>query len=1384
MCPGIGGGADCRIFVGVIYWQLLAMTLSVSHLPVSCVAWRLRAASVFRLAAAAVLLFAAGPLSALTFRHWSSADGLPDDCVRSLSLSADGRLWLRTPAGLCLFDGARFRSFTLDVRRVYRWATATGNVYRDYIDSSGRLWLKSPGYLAVFDTRTERYVDDIGRLLDSMGLGSRVDDLFFDGSGNVLYCVHGGDMRYWSASRRQLLTLKGSRGYRPAEMATVGGVCHILCSGGRLLRWNVASRSFVAADTSLVGRVSPWAVRQRLCVSADGALWLSIPDAVMRRDPSTGLWRRLWEAGPGDGVVTDLVVDAAGVAWFSSSVSGLHRVDGRSLSAERVDVALPEGGAVGDPVQCLLATADGGLWTGHLSQGVCLAHPRMFPFRHECARLGSVRQVLEEADGTLLIATQSAGVVRFNPSTGSYARAFDWLPDGAEAMCLYRDTRHRLWVGTYRSGFYVADGGRVTRYDDMFPAHSATDHIARAVCDDGLGHIFVSVGYAGVGLLDEATGRVSQIAARQRQIAPQRRDVGIRRLGRGLLAVYGEQGLYYYNVKTGRATVARNDSAADLRHYGNYTAVGDLLTDSRSLVWTATDGGLRVWDGRAGALSLLTTAEGLYADHVASLCEDADGRVWAMTDAGINCITVARADDGSWRFAVRAFGRQSGLWGGRGLDGAMVLTASGEIYAGAERGFYRFLPAVAAASADGRAATLLTDIEVCGRRLASGTELGGRVPLDAPLWRTEEIRLRHDENFLTLYFARPDFVSGARHRYRYRMEGVDADWVVRDFGGEGFASYTALAPGSYTFEVADEDGGADAPVARLRVVILPPWYLSAVALAAWAALAAVAAWWIWRLWRQRRRQKRLMEELRERERRREEMNEMKFRFFTNVSHEFRTPLTLIMTPLSRIIARADEPLRRQLQPVYDHAASLLEMINRLLDFRKVEMGGETLRPSRCEVVALTRMVSDSFADVCRDKGISMGVRADCGSDLAVWLDQNKLRHVLSNLYSNAVKFTPRGGHVLTTIAMGESEGRPVLLLDVSDTGRGMAPGECGRVFDRFYQTASTDETAGSGIGLHIVRRYVELHGGTVSAESAGEGLGCTFHIVLPMTAGGHAATPQADPQETAGPKAEPKADGRKRVLVVEDNDDFRAFLADSLAADYEVTQAANGEEGWEAAVQAEPDIIVTDLMMPVMDGLALCSKLKSDLRTSHVPVVLLTARASDEARIEGYKVGADSYIAKPFNYDVLETRLKTLLDKSARQRAALGEAMARGAAIEPSEVVIAPIDEDYLKRAVAVVEEHIADSEFSVAELGEALGASRSQIYRKFDTLAGIKPADFIRQVRLRRAAQLLRSTQLNVQEIAYRTGFNFIRYFNKHFKDMYSMTPTDYRARAAKEDQ
>lgn len=493
----------------------------------------------------------------------------------------------------------------------------------------------------------------------------------------------------------------------------------------------------------------------------------------------------------------------------------------------------------------------------------------------------------------------------------------------------------------------------------------------------------------------------------------------------------------------------------------------------------------------------------------------------------------------------------------------------------------------------------------------------------------------------------------------------------------------------------------------------------------------------------------------------EELNQLKFRFFTNISHELRTPLTLILTPLEVLRKKVtDEQVLRQLDTVYKNAQELYTLVNQLLDFRKMEMKMEKLHLTAGDLEEFLFTVYANFKPFAKEKHLDFNLEVSP----AYWymnFDHEKLHRILNNLLSNAFKFTSEGGCVTLSLAKEEMEGRDFACITLTDTGIGMSIEVLEHIFDRFYQAQQSDESlVGTGIGLHLVKEYVQLHEGEILVESE-PGKGSVFILYIPMDL----KVEEEAVQETV------TSDDRKKLLIVEDNQDFRHFLKEQLSETYQVIDAPDGEEGEKLAVEQNPDLIISDIMMPKVDGLELCRRIKHNVQTSHIPVILLTARSGDEAKISGYAVGADSYISKPFSFDVLLVRIKQLIEQQEGRKKEFRKTLR----VNPSRITITSIDEQLLQKALKLIEEHIDNSEYNVEQLSTDMGMSRMNLYRKLQAITGQTPTEFIRTIRLKRAAQLLQDGKLNVSEVADRVGFSSSSYFTKCFKEQFGVLPTQY---------
>lgn len=661
----------------------------------------------------------------------------------------------------------------------------------------------------------------------------------------------------------------------------------------------------------------------------------------------------------------------------------------------------------------------------------------------------------------------------------------------------------------------------------------------------------------------------------------------------------------------------------------------------------------------------------------------------------------------------------------------------------------------------------------------------GHVLLDKAVNYARSIELEHDENFITLNFSGVNFSNPSHTFFRYQLQGSDKEWIeVLSDNGQGRAVYNNLSPGEYVFRVsAAENDKLWGPESSFSIVIHPPFWETLMARIIYFVLFCALLYGLVIYMNKRNHRKLVAMQHEEAQRQKEELNQMKFRFFTNISHELRTPLTLIITPLEILKRKiADESVNRQLNTIYRNAQELLTLVNQLLDFRKLEMKGEKLLLMNGDLEEFVTSVYNSFCPVAVEKKLDFTCRIPHQS-LYMYFDRDKVHKIINNLLSNAFKFTPENGKVTLSLSGEGKEGRQYAMISVSDTGVGIPEAELPYIFDRFYQVRNwEEEKPGSGIGLHLVREYAVLHGGKVTVESH-PGQGSTFTVYLPVdlkpegeqletVESNSAESERTDEtqQEAAFPSQE-NSDDRKRLLIVEDNKEFRTFLKEQLEEFYQVLEAGDGEEGEQCAIDKNPDLIISDIMMPKVDGIELCRRVKTNVQTSHIPVILLTARTADDIKINSYEVGADSYMSKPFNFDMLMVRIEKLIEQQEKRK----QEFSKNIEVNPSLITITSVDEELIQRALEYIEKNMDNTEYAVEELSRDLGMTRMNLYRKLQSITGNTPSDFIKSIRLKRAAQLLQGSRLTMAEVADRVGFSSASYFTKCFKEMFGVTPTQY---------
>lgn len=815
-------------------------------------------------------------------------------------------------------------------------------------------------------------------------------------------------------------------------------------------------------------------------------------------------------------------------------------------------------------------------------------------------------------------------------------------------------------------------------------------------------------------------------------------------------------------------------------------AVNHVYKDSRGLVWIATREGLNVYDTRRHMFLDLSPVAEAKGSFIAAITEDQERNMWVSTSRKVIRVTVASDGKGSYLFDSRAYNSEDGLQNCDFNQRSIKTLHNGIIAIGGLYGvnvfapdhirYNKMLPNV-----------MFTGLSLFDEAVKVGQSYGGRVLIEKELNDVENVEFDYKQNIFSVSFASDNYNLPEKTQYMYKLEGFNNDWLTLPLGVHN-VTFTNLAPGRYVLRVKaiNSDGYVGIKEATLGIVVNPPFWMSWWAYLLYTIGLVVVLFLARYRMLKREREKFHLQQIENEVAKNEEINNMKFRFFTNVSHELRTPLTLIISPLEGMLKETTDELQStRLQLMYRNAQRLLHLVNQLLDFRKGEMSTHQLSLSEGDIISYVHSVCNSFLLMADKKHIQFSFFSGIDT-FSMAFDADKVGKIVMNLLSNAFKFTPEGGRV--TVMIEHVAGTPDMLeIKIADTGIGISDVDKEHIFERFYQAdhKGVEETTGNGIGLSLVRDFVTLHEGEVKVFD-NIGTGSVFVIQFPVK---HVETQVQLPPETGISvgeeedkeiKEETKEEAERKdfplLLIVDDNEDFRIFMRYSLELQYRVRLAVNGKEAWEMMQEELPDLVISDVMMPQMDGNELCRLIKQDKRTAHIPVILLTARQNTEAKLEGLQTGADDYVTKPFNMTILVLRIRKLIELSRYHRVTQG--MIDPA---PSEIVITSLDEKLIEKAIKYVEDNMSRTELSVEELSRGLGMSRVHLYKKLLQITGKTPIEFIRVIRLKRAAQLLRESQLHVSEVAFEVGFNNPKYFSRYFKDEFGVLPSVYQEKEGK---
>lgn len=1330
-----------------------------------------------------------------SFLQVNNTDGLVNNQVTCIYKDSRGFIWIGTSAGLSRYDGSGFVNYKHN-------SSDSTSIVDNYIvdiqeDINGDLWIETRWAYTVYDVTKEKFYNDLSLVIGKPN-ALNAEKIYVDN--NKSLWIKKFDIPFYMRLDMHSETLvdvihnENRKDCSVVNFLHANGNYYYLFSNGTIECYDGERFDRKFKDNFLSGKLGNDSLNTLLFVDAEDDIWFSgNNEGLYHYNSTTHNWKH-YTVNSGEHIlssnlITKIIQDENGKIWVGTDHGGIDVINKFSGQVTKVSHQSDNKKSIAqNSITDLYLDDNNIIWVGTYKNGVSYYHESIHKFPHykhllsdpQSLPYDDVNCFTEDKNGNLWIGTNGGGLIFFNRTKNTFKSYLHNKRDPFSlsnnvVVSLFIDSKEVLWVGTFTGGLNRFDGQKFKRYQfDAKETNGLTSNNIWSIKEDENGYLWIGTLGGGIVLYDPSKDSFIPLPNKGEVNLPGRFVSQIYELQNGNMFIGTANGVAFYDIKEQRYKhhpIANRATVLPLTNKAVYA----VLEDSRGLLWIATREGLIMFDPNSDYIKNFTAKDGLPEDVVNCIQEDEFHSIWISKSTGLSQIIVSKTlPDEEYTFKVYDFTQEDGLQDKEFNPNASYKTSKDELIFGGPNGFNLFeskkikynkvLPKV-----------VFTDFQVYNQSISPKAGDNNLKLLDQSVGSTKSIELKHAMNVFSIHFTALDFFIPSKIRYKYQLQGFNDNWVSLD-DNQHRVSYTNLNKGDYYFRVkaSNNDGLWNEDYAELHIKILPPFYATPFAYFIYMLLViGVLVYYRYSMLNKERLKFEIQQE-RLLSKQNHEMDEMKLRFLTNVSHEFRTPLTLILTPLDKLLKQTTSLSDISLLETIDrNAKQLLDLVNQLLDFRKLELHGLRYNPSFGDIVLFLKQVIQNFEDAFNKKGLKFTFKRST-EHFMFYFDHEKLQKVMMNLLSNALKFTPEQGKVSINLTVDED--KDTVEIVVRDNGVGIEKEDIDKVFVRFYQSERNKKLglSGSGIGLNLAMEMVQLHKGTIRVESE-KGQGAKFIVSLPIHKSEKAAsetTPMLIPEEEVEPREYEYAKNSKPViLLVEDNIDFRTFMKEALHEKFTIHEASDGKIGFDTVHKILPDLIISDVMMPNMDGLEMCKLLRQDIRTSHIPLILLTARTADEDKIKGLEIGADDYITKPFNMDLLLLRVHKLLEKRSRQQ----KQFQKMVDIDPSEIHITSMDEKLIKKALATVEKNIPEAQFSVEDLSRELGMSRVYLYKKLLAITGKSPIEFIRIIRLKRGAQLLRESQMNIAEIAYEVGFNSPRYFSKYFKEEYGMLPTAY---------
>lgn len=1316
--------------------------------------------------------------------NYGLSDGMLSNNVLSVEQDKYGFMWIATSEGLMRYNGQDFVSFTKGTTNV-----SLSHNYAQYLISTrtGNVWIATSDGLNIYDYRGDSIVvikeDGSGK-----GIASNDIICFSETSDGVWVASYDKGIDFYSYETKSFSTLALpamiTNDYITSLYAdTVGNLWIGTLSQG-LYCYSLKTKS-----THYFKMPRVQAIQQ----DSYGTIWIAAEKLYYIQAGTNTLGNVFIPTTHTSYMgITRIREDNRKMLWVGGVLS-LGYLDLEAFhecgQVDYVEIR-QQGKYFGEPfraVNCITIDRDDNIWVGTYGDGVYMIHNHKDKFRtleHNVldgtSLSGYKISGICESGGRLYVTMDGAGIDLLDEQMKKSTNYAIGRPNSAglrnnNIQVVFVDSEQNLWCGNYGISVLYKGSGSFRSYlhNPLQPDKSLLSNTVQALAESADKSIWIGTD---VGLTRYRDGKFSNEFYH---------TIGRRIDTRSIVVVgdyvwlgtYGD-GIISLHIPTGKIESFSNNDNLTLNYIHEIKQHGDTLCA------TTQGGGLILFSlGRKKVIGMLTEANGLQSNYVQTIEFDKGGKIWMATNQGISYISPAGK--------VRHFDLKDGVLEDGFSCAYKTVDEDGveTIYFGGSQGINYFNPA------DLPQYTQNTEIRFCELRIDNQVVrpnllVNGRTPLHENIILAQEIELSNKESFFSIGFAYLDYNNSQHTSYAYKLENFDTDW--NDIGKQHEISFRNLPPGKYTLAVKASHitNGAQQQIARMDIIIHPPFYMTPVAYCFYVVFFLLMWYGIWRLSTIKMRARHRINMEKSERLKEEEIHQAKLRFFTNISHELRTPLTLIIGPLESLKLKYPS-LSNELQAVSQNARKLLRLVNQLLDFRKIELKKMNLKISYASMTDQIEKAIAEFDYLRIEKNITLSFTS---SPLKIvgWYDADFLEKIISNLISNAYKFTPQRGEISIEVSAKDKNGFEWVQLKIQDNGIGIDRKDVDLIFERFYQADTNTEGRGSGIGLNLVKSLVDLHKGTINVNSV-LGKGTCFIIEIPIdknfyddselvvpvpVEGSWAQTgvdvPAENPpelaaaQETQANSSIPKE--QINILVVDDEIGICEYIK-SLLPSYHVIFASNGKEALSILNQQDFDIVISDVMMPEMDGITLCEKIKKNIETSHIPVILLTAKSSIESKIEGLRTGADSYIAKPFHPQHLQIRVEKLIESRAMFKQKFGKTFS----VEVEHNDKPSFDEVLLGRIIKYIDKHKSEPELNGDQIAQKLNISRMTLHRKLKLLTGQTTSQLIRGMRLKEAAYQIENTTKNISDICYEVGCNSPSYFTACFVEQYGMTPTEY---------